>query len=70
MTRSVSDAVHVLIFALGYDLVVNGETGRLVLGIRCDTCGRTSYHPKDVEERFCGACQKFHDQQGPRVMSE
>lgn len=45
----------------GYDLVINQETGRLVLGIRCHTCERTSYHPKDVRERYCGACKRFHD---------
>jgi uncharacterized OB-fold protein len=63
------DAVNklgVLKFGVGYDLVVNRETGRLVLGSRCHTCGRTSYHPKDVEERYCSACHTFHeDQQGP-----
>jgi hypothetical protein len=51
----------VLKYGVGYDLVINRETGRLVLGIRCHTCNRTSYHPKDVEERYCGACHTFHD---------
>jgi uncharacterized OB-fold protein len=56
-----TDRVGVLKHGIGYDLVVNQETGRLVLGIRCHTCGRTSYHPKDVEERYCGHCHVFHD---------
>jgi hypothetical protein len=54
-------ALGVLKHGIGYDLVVNHETRRLVLGIRYHTCGRTSYQPKDVEERYCGACKKFHD---------
>lgn len=29
--------------------------------ITCPTCGMTSYHPKDIEFRFCGKCDKFHD---------
>lgn len=52
----------VLKFGIGYDLVVNRETGRMVLGIRCHQCQRVSYHPKDVEERYCGACHRFHEE--------
>jgi ribosomal protein L37E len=29
--------------------------------IRCPKCGRVSYHPKDEEHRYCGACHQFHD---------
>jgi len=29
-------------------------------------CGRESAHPKDVAERYCGACHRFlEDPQGP-----
>lgn len=28
-------------------------------GILCKACGLTSYHPKDVEERYCGNCHRF-----------
>lgn len=28
--------------------------------ITCPACGRTSYHPMDVQERYCGACHAFH----------
>lgn len=28
--------------------------------ITCFTCGRTSHHPKDVEERYCGQCKVYH----------
>lgn len=27
--------------------------------ITCPKCGRTSWHPKDVEYGWCGACQAF-----------
>jgi uncharacterized OB-fold protein len=64
----------VLKHGVGYDLVVTKvalarsrsepHRERLHMGIRCHTCGRTSYQPRDVEERYCGACHKFHDE-GP-----
>ena len=25
----------------------------------CPKCGRTSYHPKDAEEGYCGACNEW-----------
>jgi hypothetical protein len=27
----------------------------------CPRCGRTSHHPDDVRERYCGACHEFTD---------
>ncbi|WP_233854149.1 hypothetical protein [Paraburkholderia sp. HD33-4] len=32
-----------------------------VRGIRCRLCGRISWNPNDVEQRYCGACHVFHD---------
>ena len=29
--------------------------------IRCNTCGMESFHPKDIEHRYCGKCYVFHD---------
>jgi hypothetical protein len=29
--------------------------------IRCNTCQRKSYSENDIRHRFCGACDKFHD---------
>jgi hypothetical protein len=26
----------------------------------CPDCGRTSHHPMDVTNRYCGACHRFH----------
>lgn len=58
---SMAAALGVLKHGVGYDLVVHRETKRLVLGIRCHTCQRVSYHPQDVEQRYCGACHRFHN---------
>lgn len=29
-------------------------------GITCHACNKTSYHPQDVKERYCGGCHVFH----------
>src|SRR5262245_3231344 len=29
--------------------------------ITCSLCGLRSYHPRDVEERYCGKCHVFHE---------
>ena len=55
------DTAGVLKHGLGYDLIVAKETNRLVLGIRCHTCQRVSFHPKDISERYCGHCHVFHE---------
>lgn len=38
------------------------ETPQSVSGqaIQCLVCGLTSYHPTDVEQRYCGQCHQFH----------
>ena len=28
--------------------------------IRCVTCGLPSFHPKDIEHKYCGKCGVFH----------
>lgn len=33
--------------------------------IRCRRCGRTSHAPKDVSEKYCGHCHKFHQLDWP-----
>lgn len=30
--------------------------------ITCHVCGKTSYHPKDVENKYCGKCHVFHEE--------
>ena len=60
---------HVLKYGIGYDLIATEENFRraqiwhrcLVLGIRCHTCQRISYHPQDVTNRYCGSCKVFHE---------
>lgn len=32
--------------------------------IVCPRCGKISYHPRDIAERYCGACHLFHDDEG------
>jgi hypothetical protein len=61
------DELRVLKHGVGYDLVLKGHANvdgdsTLVLGIRCHTCHRTSFHPKDISERYCGACKVFHEE--------
>lgn len=29
-------------------------------GIKCLTCNRTSYNTKDIDELYCGYCNRFH----------
>ena len=36
------------------------EKGKIV-AITCNTCNMTSYHPKDIEHKYCGNCHVFHD---------
>lgn len=29
--------------------------------ILCETCGRRSFHPEDVANKYCGHCHVFHE---------
>lgn len=29
--------------------------------ITCPRCGKVSYHPKDIAEKYCGHCRQFHE---------
>lgn len=58
----VPEDLRVLKHGLGYDLVAMESAGKLVLGIRCHRCQRVSTHPKDISERYCGACHVFHEE--------
>jgi ribosomal protein L37E len=33
--------------------------------ITCPRCGKVSYNPTDVEQRYCGACHAFHQDMKP-----
>ena len=55
----------VLKYGIGYDLVCVAQRAHLHLGIRCHRCGRISFHPRDITERYCGACHVFHEPEVP-----
>ncbi len=44
-----------------YRLVKAAFAHRSALGIQCLVCGRISYHPEDIRERYCGSCHRFHE---------
>lgn len=59
----------------GWRLTPRGPSGRVfttvdgttydlgpAASIKCPQCALTSYHPKDIEHRFCGNCHMFHHQ--------
>lgn len=55
-------ALHRLLVAM-YRSKLGFRAGRNKQGvpyIHCYGCGNTSYHPKDIEEAYCGYCHKFH----------
>lgn len=31
-------------------------------GIKCLRCGKTSFHPQDIYQRYCARCNRFHDE--------
>ena len=55
--------ITVLQHGRGYDFVFvsTADDEQLVLGIRCQTCRSISYNATDVEQRYCGVCHRFHD---------
>lgn len=38
--------------------------------ITCPQCGRTSYHPEDVSNRYCGYCHQFHNSMIAEITEE
>lgn len=62
-------AATVFLVELGAQLADAGWRVRLErLSYTCPACGRTSYHPEDVKQRYCGACHVFGDE--PRVLEQ
>lgn len=47
-----------LIFTLG-----EGEKQEKQRGIFCFSCKKASYNANDIENRYCGFCHKFHEEQ-------
>ncbi len=48
-----------------YRYVLNTVGEKSYPGIQCLRCGFTSYHPKDVTEKYCIGCHRFHDDPVP-----
>lgn len=46
-------------FTMEYALVKDFQTSQN--GIKCMTCGKTSYNQNDIKELYCGYCNKFHN---------
>jgi hypothetical protein len=44
----------------GYELVRSNSANEP--GIRCKTCGKVSYQPQDIANKYCGQCHKFHEE--------
>ena len=45
----------------GRDLIQTFTVSADGKSITCLRCKRTSYHPDDVEKKYCGFCHAFHD---------
>jgi len=43
-----------------YFIDMAGSTLRFMPRITCLICNKTSYHPMDVQHKYCGNCNKFH----------
>lgn len=43
-----------------YTIISNGTTP----AIYCNRCGRLSYSPEDIENRYCGFCHQYHQEPG------
>lgn len=41
--------------------VINGLRWDKAESITCPQCGRVINHPKDIEERYCGHCHRWHE---------
>lgn len=48
-------------------LIADLHLGDVRPGFTCPVCSRTSYHPTDLAEGYCGACHAFTGDGGPPV---
>lgn len=54
-----ADGAMTLVFeTAAYAIEFDADADQLT--IRCKTCEQRSYHPADVEKRFCGHCHRVH----------
>jgi ribosomal protein L37E len=40
---------------------LNENVARESPSIVCPRCNKRSFHPKDIEERYCGFCHNWHE---------
>ena len=45
----------------GYEILEKGFGSKVLKGIKCKTCGKTSWHPQDVKNIYCASCAMFHE---------
>lgn len=45
-----------------FEIVEDGFGSRMMKGIKCTQCGKTSWHQGDVENLYCASCKMFHEQ--------
>lgn len=50
---------------LGLRYLLSQRVGAIAGSITCLTCYRTSHHPGDVENKYCGYCHVFHEDRLP-----
>jgi len=55
-SKLISATVH-------YRLLASGPLS----GIQCLTCGKTSWNPNDVANKYCGKCHRFHGDDSPKL---
>ena len=47
-----------------YDQAMTRARPPMMPYIVCPRCGAVSHHPKDISERYCGRCHRFHHEEG------
>ena len=56
----VSDRPYVFDYSTTHDVIpLETAPPPSVPSFSCPRCGRTSYHPDDVREGYCGACHDW-----------
>lgn len=46
------------------------KTYGIIKGIYCLKCGKTSYNPTDIAQKYCGHCHQFHVEELPLTKEE
>jgi len=43
-----------------FNIIEDRRGGTLLMSIKCNQCGHTSYSAADVKYKYCGHCKMFH----------